>query len=148
MVLFPAPHRMAAGVSDPAYLCVAAQPLRIRHKEADTADIISVFRRNPLLDGITLSGGEPFCQCEACIELARAAHDAGLNVWAYSGYTYEELISGNKEWQNLLKEVDVLVDGPFILEKRTLECRFRGSSNQRLIDVKESLEKGCVITFE
>lgn len=114
----------------------------------DTEAIIAVFRRNPLLDGITLSGGEPFCQSEACLELAKAAHASGLNVWAYSGYTFEELISGKDEWKELLAEVDVLVDGPFLMEKRTLECRFRGSSNQRLVDVKASLEQGSVIEWE
>lgn len=113
--------------------------------ESDTDELIRRFRRNPLLDGITLSGGEPFAQCEACLLLAQAAHASGLNVWSYSGYTYEELLNGKEEWRNLLKELDVLVDGPFILEKRTLECKFRGSSNQRLIDVQASLKAGKVI---
>lgn len=116
--------------------------------ESDTGEIISRFRRNPLLDGITLSGGEPFCQSSACLELAKAAHAIGLNVWAYSGYTFEELISGKAEWKELLAEVDVLVDGPFLLEKRTLECRFRGSSNQRLVDVKASMKQGIIVEWE
>lgn len=113
-------------------------------KDIDTEEIIQTFRKNPLLDGITLSGGEPFCQSEACLQLAEAAHAAGLNVWAYSGYTFEELLAGKAEWKRLLEEVDVLVDGPFLLEKRTLECRFRGSSNQRLIDVQASLKENRV----
>ena len=113
--------------------------------EMETDELIRRFRRNPLLDGITLSGGEPFCQSEACLQLAQAAHAAGLNVWSYSGYTFEELVNGKEEWKNLLLELDVLVDGRFILEKRTLECRFRGSSNQRLIDVQASLQQGKVI---
>lgn len=113
--------------------------------ESDTDELIRRFRRNPLLDGITLSGGEPFAQSEACLLLAQAAHASGLNVWSYSGYTYEELLNGKEEWRNLLKELDVLVDGPFILEKRTLECKFRGSTNQRLIDVQASLKAGKVI---
>ena len=117
-------------------------------KEMDVEEIIRAFRKNPLLDGITLSGGEPFCQSEACLLLAQAAHASGLNVWAYSGYTYEELLAGKSEWQNLLREVDVLVDGRFILEKRTLECRFRGSSNQRLIDVPASLKSGTIVTID
>ena len=111
-------------------------------REIDTQEIIEKLRGNPLLDGITLSGGEPFCQGAACAELASAAHALGLNVWAYSGYTYEQLLAGNAEQRALLAETDVLVDGPFVLPQRTLELRFRGSANQRLIDVKASAAAG------
>lgn len=114
-------------------------------EDVDTEEIITRIRKNPLLDGITLSGGEPFCQSEACAEIAKAAKKMGLNVWSYSGYTFEELISGKDEWRKLLQELDVLVDGRFELDKRTLECRFRGSWNQRLVDVPASLEQGSVI---
>ena len=114
-------------------------------REEDCAKIIEMMEDNPLLDGVTLSGGEPFCQSEACAELARAAHGAGLNVWCYSGYRFEELLGGKSEWLELLGQVDVLVDGRFELDKRTLECRWRGSSNQRLIDVKRSLEAGSAV---
>ena len=114
-------------------------------REEDAAEILRQMRDNPLLDGVTLSGGEPFCQAEACTEIAKGAHSAGLNVWCYTGYSFEELISGKEEWKSLLEEIDVLVDGRFILERRTLECKWRGSSNQRLIDVKKSLETGKII---
>ena len=114
---------------------------------ADTAEIIAMMRENILLDGVTLSGGEPFCQCEPCVEIARAAHAAGLSVWAYSGYTYEELIAGKPEWNMLLREVDVLVDGRFEKSRRTLELRFRGSSNQRLVDVQASLKQDKCIEY-
>lgn len=114
-------------------------------EDVDTEEIITRIRKNPLLDGITLSGGEPFCQSEACTEIAKAAKKMGLNVWSYSGYTFEELISGKDEWRKLLQELDVLVDGRFELDKRTLECRFRGSWNQRLVDVPASLEQRSVI---
>lgn len=116
--------------------------------EVDTDAIIAEFKRNPLLDGVTLSGGEPFCQSEACREIAMAAHAARLNVWCYTGYTYEELLHGRAEWRALLQEIDVLVDGRFELEQRTLEARFRGSRNQRLIDVAESLKQDKVIEVE
>jgi len=116
-------------------------------KEERTENIIERMRDNVLLDGITLTGGEPFCQPKACAELAREAHLIGLNVWSYSGYTFEELLNGKPEWQELLAEIDVLVDGRFLLEKRTLECRFRGSSNQRLIDVPKSLRLGKAIEY-
>ncbi|GHU96088.1 anaerobic ribonucleoside-triphosphate reductase activating protein [Clostridia bacterium] len=83
---------------------------------------------NPLLDGVTLSGGEPFLQEGAAIAVAAYARSKGLNVWCYTGYTIEQLT--NRE---LLEHIDVLVDGPFILEQRSLELDFRGSLNQRLI---------------
>lgn len=111
----------------------------------DTDEIVSRFKKNPLLDGITLSGGEPFCQSEACAELAREARALGLNVWCYSGYTFEALVSGKDEWKTLLQELDVLIDGPFVLEERSLECRFRGSRNQRVIDVQASLKAQTII---
>ena len=108
-------------------------------KDIDTSEILAQIRKNPLLEGLTLTGGEPFCQCTACIALAQGAHAHGLNVWCYSGYTFEELINGKAEWRLLLQNIDMLVDGPFLLEKRSLDCRFRCSSNQRLIDVPKSL---------
>lgn len=114
-------------------------------KDKDTADIISMLEDNPLLDGITFSGGDPFCQSAACAEIARKAHGMGLNVWAYSGWTYEALCAkaaGDEAVKAFLSECDVLVDGPFILAKRTLDCKWRGSSNQRLIDVPGSLASG------
>ena len=107
-------------------------------QEMDTADIIERMDSNPLLDGITLSGGEPFEQCEGCMILAKAAHERGLNVWAYSGYTLERLME-IPEKKQLLKECDVLVDGPFILAERSLNLRFRGSKNQRIIELKTVL---------
>jgi len=107
-------------------------------QEMDTADIIERMDSNPLLDGITLSGGEPFEQCEGCMILAKAARERGLNVWAYSGYTLERLME-IPEKKQLLKECDVLVDGPFILAERSLNLRFRGSKNQRIIELKTVL---------
>ena len=117
-------------------------------QDADTEEILAQMRKNPLLDGLTLSGGEPFCQSEACLNLAIGAHAMGLNVWCYSGYTFEELYKGREEWHALLENIDVLVDGRFQMEKRSLECRFRGSSNQRLIDVPKSLAAGSAVEWE
>ncbi|GHU90870.1 anaerobic ribonucleoside-triphosphate reductase activating protein [Clostridia bacterium] len=88
---------------------------------------------NPLLDGVTLSGGEPFLQETAAIAVAAYAHSRGLNVWCYTGYTIEQLT--NRE---LLEHIDVLVDGPFILEQRSLELDFRGSLNQRVLRLPRS----------
>ena len=116
---------------------------------ADTEDILAAAAENPLLDGITLSGGDPFLQPVPCLALAEGAHKIGLNVWTYTGYTWEALWEENDaEKLALLKESDVLVDGPFLLAERSLELQFCGSRNQRLIDVKKSLAAGEVVLWE
>ena len=116
---------------------------------ADTEDILAAAAENPLLDGITLSGGDPFLQPVPCLALAEGAHKIGLNVWTYTGYTWEALWEENApEKIALLKETDVLVDGPFLLAERSLELRFCGSRNQRLIDVKKSLAESKVVLWE
>lgn len=115
----------------------------------DTEDILAAAAENPLLDGITLSGGDPFMQPVPCLELAKGAHKIGLNVWTYTGYTWEALWQENDpEKIALLKESDVLIDGPFLLAERSLELKFKGSRNQRTIDVKKSLEAGDVVLWE
>lgn len=116
--------------------------------EEDTEEIVRQFSRNILLSGITLSGGEPFCQPEACCELAKAAKARGLNVWTYTGYTFEQLKAGfeaHPDWERLLEQTDVLVDGRFERALKTLECPWRGSSNQRLLDAKASLAAGAAV---
>ena len=116
---------------------------------ADTEDILAAAAENPLLDGITLSGGDPFLQPVPCLALAEGAHKIGLNVWTYTGYTWEALWEENApEKIALLKETDVLVDGPFLLAERSLELRFCGSRNPRLIDVKKSLAEDKVVLWE
>ena len=111
----------------------------------DTEEIVAQVRQNPLLDGITLSGGEPFCQPEACLALAEAAHAAGLNVWCYTGYTWEALLAeADPARLALLRQVDVLVDGPFLQAQKSLELQYCGSRNQRLIDVAQSWTAGEV----
>ena len=116
---------------------------------ADTEDILAAAAENPLLDGITLSGGDPFLQPVPCLALAEGAHKIGLNVWTYTGYTWEALWEENApEKIALLKETDVLVDGPFLLAERSLELRFCGRRNQRLIDVKKSLAEDKVVLWE
>ena len=115
-------------------------------READTAEILDLMDKNPLLDGLTLSGGEPFLQPEAALALARAARDKGLNVWVYSGATYEELKARrDKATDALLEACDVLVDGPFILAGRSLDLSFRGSRNQRLIDLEKTRQAGQAV---
>ena len=110
-------------------------------KMYDTSDIVAMMDDNPLLDGITLTGGEPFMQCDACLALSRAAHDRGLNVWCFTGFLYEQLLK-RPDAQRLLNDIDVLVDGPFILKERSLELHFRGSRNQRVIDMVKTRATG------
>ena len=118
-------------------------------KIVDTQTIIDQFCENPLLDGITLSGGDPFCQPEECLVLAQAARESRLTVWAYTGYTWEALLKENDPARMaLLQAIDVLVDGPFILAQRSLELKFCGSRNQRLIDVPKSLAAGEVVLWQ
>ena len=110
----------------------------------DTADIIDAFKSNRLLDGITLTGGEPLLQINAACELARAAKNFGLSVWCYTGYNFEELPTDAAQ---LLKNVDVLIDGAFIESQRDLDLQFRGSRNQRIIDVKKSCTQNRVVLW-
>jgi len=113
-------------------------------------DVEKKFANNPLLSGITLSGGEPAEQAEPCAELARRAHQKGLNVWTYTGSTLEKLNERAKDdpaLKQLLDETDVLVDGPFILAQRSLELDFCGSKNQRLIDMNETRRQGKIVLW-
>lgn len=116
---------------------------------SDTEDIMNVIKENPLLDGITLSGGDPFMQPVPCTLLAEESHKLGLNVWTFTGYTWEELwAEQDKEKLNLLHHTDILVDGRFLLAERSLELRFKGSRNQRTIDVKKTLEQGNIVLWK
>lgn len=104
------------------------------------------IKRNPLQSGVTFSGGEPFCQPEGLALLARMLKDAGYHTASFTGFTFEQLIgSENPAVRELLNNLDILVDGPYIEELRDLELRFRGSSNQRIIDVKASLKANKAI---
>lgn len=117
-------------------------------REVETEVILKMLTENPLLDGITLSGGEPFCQALSCAQLARETKKLGRNVWTYTGYTYEQLVAeALPERLALLEATDVLVDGPFLLAERTLELPWRGSRNQRLIDMEQTRRTGRVISF-
>ena len=115
-------------------------------KEMTVEAVEEELLKNPLTDGLTLSGGEPFAQAEDCLKLAKTAHAHGLNVWSYSGWTFEYLRDQGTEAQRaLLAELDVLVDGPFLIEERTLSLPWRGRRNQRVIDVPASLAAGQAV---
>lgn len=112
-------------------------------------DVFAQFKRSPMLKGITLSGGEPFCQAGALANLAELVHDMGKDVVVYTGYTYEELAaSDDPAIQALLHETDLLIDGPFIEEQKNLELRFRGSENQRLVDMAKTRAAGRTVLWE
>lgn len=105
--------------------------------------IIQEFDRNKLLTGITFSGGEPFLQASKIINLAKYVRENGKTVWVYTGFVIEELL-GVEDAFELLRNIDVLVDGKFIKEQKDLRLRFRGSRNQRIIDMNKYWVTGDV----
>ena len=111
--------------------------------EVTVEELARQMAGNPLTDGLTLSGGEPFLQAADCAALARTAKARGLDVWTYTGYTWETLsAAGDPDWEALLAATDVLVDGPFLEDRRSYSALFRGSDNQRLIDLNRTREAG------
>lgn len=114
--------------------------------EMTTEEIMSVIEADPYAN-VTFSGGDPMYQPEGFAELARAIHRrTNKDIWCYTGFTYETLI--NRQQRELLEEIDVLVDGPFVKRLRDDDLIFRGSSNQRLIDVQRSLNEGRVVLYQ
>lgn len=116
-------------------------------REMTVEELTRIYGENPLLDGLTLSGGEPMCQPGACAALARGVRALGGNVWVYSGYTYEEILADPAK-KELLDAADVLVDGPFLESQRSLELLWRGSANQRLIDLKATRQRGGLTLWQ
>ena len=109
------------------------------------AEIFESVKKNTLLKGVTLSGGEPFSQAQALLPFARMVKDANLELAAYSGFTFEEILR-DKHMTELLKLCDVLVDGRYEQQLRSYELKFRGSSNQRILDVKASLAANAPVS--
>lgn len=112
------------------------------------AEILDMIGENPLLDGVTLSGGDPMEQAEVLVPLAREVKERGLNLVIYTGYTYEQIMAQREVYPamwELMTFADILVDGPFVLSLRCLNLKFRGSKNQRLIDVQSSLSEGRAV---
>ena len=106
----------------------------------DIDDLLVDIDQNPLLDGVTISGGEPFLQIEPLIDFVKKVKQRGLHVMIYSGYTYEDILSLSDQAKLLLSLCDTLVDGRFILSQRSLSLLYRGSSNQRIINIPLSLQ--------
>lgn len=117
--------------------------------EIDTDELFAQICENPLLNGVTFSGGEPFLQPKPLAELAVKIHERGLNITTFTGYTLEQLQSmHNPDIDALLAQTDVLIDGPFIVKKKDLTLQFRGSSNQRIIDMNKTRETGQITLIE
>ena len=116
-------------------------------EETAAEELAEEMRSTRYLDGITLSGGDPLLQPSAVIVMADAAHEKGLSVWCYTGWTFEALLKGaaGESALEALRHIDVLVDGPFVQDLLSKEHIFRGSSNQRLIDVPASLAAGAAV---
>lgn len=107
--------------------------------------LLEIVKSNPLCRGVTFSGGEPFAQAEEFASLARELKACGYEVASYTGYTFEELLNETSGKRELLKVLDILIDGPFVLEERSLELNFRGSRNQRILNVPQSLKAGAAV---
>lgn len=127
-------------------------------KEFDEYEALEEIKSNYMLDGITLTGGDPFFQAGELLEFTKKVREMGLSVWAYTGFNFEEFLLFKNNCKcdnrinihmiNLLEYIDVLVDGPFVESKKSMECLYRGSTNQRIIDVKQSLDKNTIIEYK
>jgi len=105
--------------------------------------------KNPLIEGVTFSGGEPLLRAGALIPLARGIRSRGLNIAIYTGYTFEEILEdSDDDVLALLNLASILVDGSFILAERSLMLSFRGSQNQRILDLSRSLAEGRAVATE
>lgn len=119
--------------------------------DCEISKIIAAVDENPLLDGVTFSGGEPMCQPEAFAALAEELKKRNLNIMVYTGYTYEELLKlaeTRPAVGKLLELTDYLVDGRFILAERDLTLPFRGSANQRILDMEQTRAAGKPVLAE
>ena len=112
-------------------------------KETTLEEVMKVIEYNGF--PVTFSGGDPFFQAEDVTELAREIKSRlGKNIWCYTGYLWEE-IQQHKEFMPLLEYIDVIVDGRFVLAQRDISLLFRGSKNQRIIDVQQSLKTNTIV---
>ena len=117
----------------------------------DMDELVQKVKDEPFLDGVTFSGGDPFQQADKFAYLAKKLHEANINIWAYTGYTFEELMKLaqiNPHIKQMINNVDVIVDGRFMKDKMSENLKYCGSSNQRVIDVKSSLNENKIILFK
>jgi len=116
-----------------------------RGTDMEAERLVEIVRENPLCRGVTFSGGEPFSQADGFAKLAKLLKEAGYEVASYTGFTFEQLLEGTDEQKELLSAIDILIDGPFLLAEKSLEIAFRGSKNQRILDVPASLTAGRAV---
>ena len=105
----------------------------------------------PYIKGLTLSGGDPLDSPDGVLELLQHFRERFGNtkdVWIYTGYTYEKLLTMGEDYTNFLKYIDILVDGPFLIKEKSFDVKFRGSKNQRLIDVKKTLNNNKIVLYD
>ena len=117
----------------------------------DVSELCNEIATLEFQDGVTLSGGDPLCQVDACLEIAKFCQNTNLNVWCYTGYKMEDLLKRTekeKKLKELLENIDVLVDSPFVLELKSYNVPFRGSSNQRLINSRESIKQNKIVLYK
>ena len=116
--------------------------------DVSVEELLEQLGHDPLMAGVTLSGGDPMCQAGECAAFAREAKKRGLNIWVYTGYTYEHLIEeADPDRLSLLEVADVLVDGPFVERLKSYEALYRGSTNQRLIDLNQTRKTGKLVLW-
>ncbi|WP_294196568.1 anaerobic ribonucleoside-triphosphate reductase activating protein [uncultured Clostridium sp.] len=116
----------------------------------DMDELIKDVLDNPLLKGVTFSGGDPIEQAHSFSYMANIFKSSNLNIWCYTGYKFEDLLKKmelDKSIKDLLNNIDVLVDGKFEINNKKEGLKFKGSSNQRIIDVKKSLESGEIVVI-
>ena len=113
--------------------------------DMEVEHLVEIVKDNPLCRGVTFSGGEPFSQAAGFARLAKLLKARGYEVASYSGFTFEQLLDGTGDQKALLASIDILIDGPFLLAEKSLETVFRGSKNQRILDVPASLAQGRAV---
>lgn len=117
--------------------------------EIEVEKLLDEIRKNPLLKGVTFSGGEPFCQAKEFYKLGVDIKSTGLDLIAYTGYTFEEIVLLDDEYSiKLLEILDVVIDGKFEESNKSLMLNWRGSNNQRVIDVKKTLELSKIVEIK
>lgn len=126
----------------------------------DDTVILNDIKNNCLLDGITLSGGDPMFQAKDLINIVKQCKENKMSIWLYTGFTFEQFLKFKrhdkenvdtritKDMIELLKYIDIVVDGPFVMELKTMEKPYVGSSNQRIIDVQKSLRTGKIVLYK
>lgn len=108
-------------------------------------EVMSIIKENDF--DVTFTGGDPLYSVSEILPLAKAVKEAGYSLWIYTGFLFEETIA-NKEMAEIIKTADVLVDGPYIESQRDTKLSFRGSSNQRIIDVSSSIKTGETVIMD